>query len=145
MWRKVCELLYVRRWGSVWTDFSFEGMMPAMRTSLRLSDQAYTESALRRDPHTVWIPCRESLTRGMADGDERYIELYMESLSALVLYELPLFPLPHLYLRLALNRRVADGVHEALAADAHLPLAPSLVLPPLAARRLGGPVVACHS
>ena len=48
--------------------------------------------------------------------------------------ELPLFPLPHLYLRLALNRRVADGVHEALAADAHLALAPPLVLPPLTTR-----------
>ena len=49
--------------------------------------------------------------------------------------ELPLFPLPHLNLRLALNRGVANGVHEALAADAHFPLAPALVLPPLPSRR----------
>ena len=47
--------------------------------------------------------------------------------------ELPLFPLPHFYLRLALDGGVADGVHEALAADPHLPLAPPLVLPPLTA------------
>ena len=50
------------------------------------------------------------------------------------MYQSLAFALPHFNLRLALDRGVADGVHEALAADAHLPLAPPLVLPPLPAR-----------
>ena len=60
------------------------------------------------------------------------------------MYQSLAFALPHLYLRLALNRRVADGVDEALAADAHLPLAPPLILPPLPARPSARTIIRGH-